>query len=677
LTGCNDDIPWNDPYPYENPKANTLYSAFNEQPKHLDPARSYSSAEWPIIGQIYEPPLQYHYLKRPYELEPLTATQLPVVKYFDKQDHEVSEDAALESIAYSVYEIQIKPGIYYEPHPAFVNKYLNLTPEEARKYRKLSDFKETATRELIGEDYIYQIKRLAEPTLSSPIYGVMSRYIEGLKELRETLVASGIERVEKDLRNFSLTGVEEVDRYTYRIRIKGKYPEFRYWLAMPFFSPVPWEVARFYAEPNLNTHNITLDWYPVGTGPYKLTENNPERRMVLVKNPQFRGETYPTVGAQGDKELGLLEDAGKPIPMLDKQIYTLEREDIPYWNKFLQGYYDVSGIQSDNFGSSIQFNPQGGILLTEKLNEKGIRLQTSIAPIVYYWGFNMLDDVVGGNTESARKLRQAIAMAFDVEEFITIFLNGRGQVANGPIPTDVFGFEMQPALKQKNGEVAKELIKEAGYPNGLTLYFDAITSGNPDEIAIDAWLRKQFAKIGVQMIARNTDYNRFQEKIKNGSAQVFFWGWNADYPDPENFLSLFYGPNGSVKFSGENTANYSNAEYDSLFEKMRVLKDGPERLTIIQKMVEILDKDAPWVWGFYPKTFTLYHQWTHITKPNGVANNTLKYVRLDPNLRAEKRELWNKIIVWPIVLMMIILLLLILPAIYRYWRREHKGIGGI
>jgi len=129
----------------------------------------------------------------------------------------------------------------------------------------------------------------------------------------------------------------------------GKYPQFAYWLAMPFFSPMPFEADQFYAQEGMQQNNLTLDWWPVGSGPYYLSENNPNQRMVLTRNPNFAAEVYPAEGETGDREAGLLADAGKPLPLIDKAVFSLEKETIPYWNKFLQGYYDAAGISSDSF----------------------------------------------------------------------------------------------------------------------------------------------------------------------------------------------------------------------------------------------------------------------------------------------------------------------------------------
>jgi len=197
----------------------------------------------------------------------------------------------------------------------------------------LRDFPQQGTRELTAADYVNEIKRLAHPRLHSPIYGLMSGYIVGLKELAETL-AKAEKSLPKDayldLTRYDLPGAQVLDRYTYRIKVRGKYPQFVYWLAMPFFAPVPPEAERFYAQPGMAQKNITLDWFPVGTGPYMLTVNNSNRRMVLDRNPNFGGEVYPSEGEPGDAAAGLLRDAGKPLPFIDKVVFSLEKEQIPY-----------------------------------------------------------------------------------------------------------------------------------------------------------------------------------------------------------------------------------------------------------------------------------------------------------------------------------------------------------
>ncbi len=699
---------WNSPYAAADTGKNILYNVFSERPKHLDPVQSYSSNEIQFTAQIYESPLQYHYLKRPFVLMPSTAKEVPIVKYFDSENNQLSNDTPSANIAYSVYEISIKPGILFQPHPAFAKNgqgewlYHNLSNQELASIFKLSDFPQMGTRELTAEDYVYQIKRLAHPRLHSPIYGLMADYIVGLRDhatvLREVEQAQSEEKTYLDLRDYPLEGVQTIDTYTYQIKIKGKYPQFIYWLAMPFFAPIPWEADRFYSQKGLIQKNITLDWYPIGTGPYMLTENNPNLRMVLEKNPNFHGEYYPTEGMMGDEENGLLIDAGKALPFIDKIIYTREKESIPRWNKFLQGYYDATGIGSDSFDQAVQLGGQGGeATVTEEMAAQGIRLETAVAISTFYVGFNMLDPIVGGSNahqrESARKLRQAISIAVDYEEFISIFANGRGLSAQSPIAPGIPGYRegkegMNPVVynwindqpQRKSIQVAKTLLAEAGYPNGvdrktgapLILYFDVTARSSEDKSRLD-WMRKQFQKLNIQLVVRSTDYNRFQDKIRKGNAQIFEWGWNADYPDPENFLFLLYGPQRKVGSDGQNAANYDNKEYDHLFEQMEHMENGPERQQIIDRMVKILRYDAPWLWGYHPKDYGLYHSWYQNVKPNRISNNNLKYLKIDASLRDQKRNEWNNPILWPMMLMLIMLIISFIPAVTAFRRRENSA----
>ena len=698
LSACGQS--WNDPYPATDKNRNILYTAFTERPKHLDPAQSYTEDEMTFTAQIYEPPLQYHYLKRPYELIPATLEQVPQPKFFDVKGKLLPANAPVEQIVESVYELKLKPGIRYQPHPAFALDsrgqpfYLGKTLADGRQV--LSDFPQTGTRELTADDYIYQMKRLAHPRLHSPIFGMMADKIVGLKELGQSLQeAAKVKPADEwlDLDDFPLAGVEKVDRHTWRIRLKGKYPQFLYWLAMPFFAPVPREVDRFFAQPGMAAKNLTLDWWPVGTGPYMLSENDPNRRMVLSRNPNFHGQTYPCEGEAGDREAGLLADCGKALPFIDQAVFTREKEAIPYWNKFLQGYYDASGISSDSFDQAVRVNVGGDVALSEEMLGKGIRLLTSVKTSTYYMGFNMLDPVVGGLSLRSTKLRQAISIAIDQEEFISIFQNGRGIAAQGPLPPGIFGYEpgaqgidsviyhwIEGKPQRKSVDVAKKLVSEAGYPNGrdektgepLVVNLDTTGGGMGEKSRLD-WLTRQFAKIDIQLVVRSSDFNRFQDKIRKGNVQLYYLGWNADYPDPENFFFLLDGNEGKVAKGGENASNYANPEFDRLFARMKNMDNSPERLNIIRQMNRILHHDSPWVFGLHPKSYTLGHRWLKNRKPSDVGSNIMKYQRIDAGERAAAQREWNRPVLWPLGLAGFALLLALVPGFVGYRRREKRA----
>ena len=676
--GCADV--WNDPYPASDRGTSVLYSAFLERPKHLDPVQSYTEDEARFTQQVYEAPLQYHYLKRPYELVPLTALEVP-------------RPVEIEGGRFTVYTIRIQPGIRYQPHPAFVPENHALPRARVDALRSPYDLP-LGTRELTADDYIYEIKRLASPRLHSPIFGLMAEYIVGLQDFAERVKKFDTHKGDwLDLRKHRLEGVEKVDEHTYRIRIKGRYPQFAYWLAMPFFAPVPWEAERFFQQPGMAERNFTLDWWPVGTGAYMLTENDPNARMQLVRNPNFRGEAYPSEGEPGDAKQGLLADAGKAMPFVDRVVVTREKESIPYWNKFLQGYFDSSAIPSDTFDQAVRVSVDGDVGLTDEMQNKGIRLRTSVDTTILYLGVNWLDGVVGGSSERTRKLRQAIAIAIDWEEFISIFLNGRGLVSQDPLAPGIFGQRVgkdgvnpvthewkDGAARRRPIEEAKKLLAEAGYPDGrdakggqpLVLYLDTVGRGPGDKPRFD-WWRRQFAKLSIQLEIRDTDWNRFQEKIRKGSQQLYILGWNADYPDPENFLFLLHGAQSRMKSQGENTSNYVNAEFDALFERMKNMPNSAARQKIIDRMVDIVRRDAPWIGGFHPVSYGLAHAWMGNGKPNNMARNNIKYLRVDIDKRAALRRESNRPVLWPAALLVVCLIAGAVPAFLAYRRRERMA----
>lgn len=643
---------WNNPYPRGWVHENTLFSAFSAPPKTLDPVKAYSSNEMVFLGNIVEPPLQYHYLKRPYQLEALILTEMPTSSY----------DAVTNTTS---YRLHLRDDVAYAPHVAF----------GAHK------------RFVTASDLAYAITRMADRTNGSPILDMMLPLIVGMPECVKQFDALAKTNTWRDYRNRQPSGVEIMDEHTLIIRIHGVYPPFVYWLAMPFFAPIPWEVDQYYAQPGMKEKNQSWSWLPIGTGAYYLSENNPNRRMVLQRNPNFHADFYPNEASPALPN-NVLEDAGKRLPMVDRVVYALEKEAVPYWAKFLQGYYDASGVSSEVFDQAIQLDAQGKLSLTPVMQEKGMQLLSSVATSLSYLGFNMRDPLIGQENPNAKYLRQALSIAIDYEEDIAIFLNGRGLVAQGPIPPGISGAsqDCNPITHQLNGtqcvrrslSEAKTLMAKAGYPDGLdpntgkalVLYYDTVSTGADDKAQLD-WMRKQFAKLGIQLVIRATDYNRFQEKMRAGNAQIFTWGWNADYPDAENFLFLLVGSNAKVETGGENASNYHNKQFDALYAQIARLPDTAERRALIAKAVSIVREDAPWVFGVFPQNVSLFHGWVHNVYPNLMANNTLKYRRIDIEKREQAQALWNQPVLWPFGFIGVSIIALLLML----WLPYRKGNG--
>ena len=716
VAGCN-----NSPLPVGAAESNTLYTSMIENtPRHLDPTASYWSNDTPATYQIYEPLYGYHYLKRPFTLVPKTATEIVKPQYLDKDGQPLPADAPGELVAESVYDVRIKPGIQFQPHPAFAKdeqgnyRYHAMKPGELGDRLTPLDFEHTGTRELVAEDFVYALKRHATTRITTPIAGIFSEYVIGLKDymalvkaedakLRQGLDPANLDKPFLDFRKWPLAGATAPEKHLLRIRIKGKYPQWSYWMSMTFVAPIPWEADAFYAQPGMAERNIVLDRWPVGTGPYMLTEFIQDRRITMVRNPNYRGEPFPCEGMPGDKEKGLLDDCGKKTPFIDTIVSVVEREGVSQKAKFRQGYYDIEVFERVDTGMDYLVDMQDSEEVRAEYQDKGFRLDKFVDITSWLIGFNMLDPVIGqGDTpeqqQRNRKLRQAISIAIDWEEFSKIFPKKSGETAMNPLPGGIFGSRhgtpegLNPVTHRiVDGQIvrrpiadARQLMAEAGYPDGrdaksgrpLVINYDYYALPTPERKAEIDWVVKQFAKLGIQLEVRATDNNQFQDKVRKGKHQVYWLGWLADYPDAENFLFLLYGPNGKTRSDGENTSNYENAEYDALFAKLKLMDDGPEKQKVIDRMSEIVQQDAPWSFGYFPYSSAAVQGWLHNARPTVLIRDPGRYMRVDASARTAKLAEWNRPVWWPLVLVVLALAALVWFALRSFRLRERSTARG-
>ena len=698
LSACGGP-PWNNPNPPAPEGLLTYQSVMSPAPpKHLDPAISYATDESLYIMQIYEPPMGYHFLKRPYELQPAALAGFPEVTFLDEEGNQVADGSP--DLAYTRYTLTLRDTLHYQPHPAFAVDeqgqplYLFATAAQGAKYKSVPDFPQQGDRPVHANDYAYAIKRLADPLNGSPMLGFMAQYIVGMKAFSEQLAQVPRKRW-LNLDDYTMEGLDVRDARTLDITIQGRYPQFIYWLAMHFFSPIAPEVDRFYHNPGFADRNMTLDWWPVGSGPFMMVKNDPNSEIVLERNPNYREDFFPSEGAPGDAAAGALQDAGKRIPFIDRAVFRLEKEVLPLWTKFLQGYYDRSGEVHGNtnrvFDQAFVVGPDG-VEMSGDLRDHNITMSPDVKPGIYYYGFNMRDPVVGGYTPEKRKLRQALQIAFRTEEYINIFSKGNGIAAHNIIPPGIPGHKkgkagMNPYVydwvdgeaRRKSLDYARQLLVEAGYPNGR----DART-GEPLKIFLDVqsqaigntqmnWIDRAFSDIGVQVEFRPADWNRTREKLLTGNTQIYSHGWLADYPDPENFLFLLYGPESPLlcECDGSNNSNFESAEYDELFRRMRVLPPGPERAELVARMVEIFRREAAWLFAYFPKDTYLNNSWVYNTKRHGISKATLKYLRIDDQQRREKQTEWNQPVTWPLYAGGLLVVAMVLPGVTAYRRRQN------
>ncbi len=650
----------NSPYRAEFEDRKVYYTSYDDAPKTLDPAVAYTTTAHELVGKTYETLLEYHYLKRPFTLIAGIAAELP-------RSEQLPD-------GHTRYRFTLRDDLLYQDDPCF------------------AAFGADSTRRIVAQDVAFELMRIADPTVDSPVGEPFSNIL-GWKDFTARLVAqrardpslAKLPAQEQYARAGGIEGVATPSPTEIAIELEHPYPQILYWFAMPFTAPMPWEAVAYYDG---NGGRPALADHPVGSGPYRLERYDKESRIVLVKNDRWYGirhpewhapgATYPSEGERGDAAAGLLrpEAVGRPLPFLERIELRREKERIPTFNKFLQGYYDLSGIIRESFERMVQ----GGSLSPDMV-QKGMRLAKSVTPAVYYIGFNMEDRTVGiQDGERSRKLRQAMSLVVDSAEYSRLFMNGRGIPATSPLPPGIFGYspDYQNPFRTVDQTRAKALLTEAGYPGGvdpstgrpLHLTFDS------GDTSVDGRLRYQFfvqewRQLGIDVEIAATNYNKFQDKVRQGAYQIFLWGWVADYPDPENFLFLLSSEMARSKQGGPNTANYANPDFDALFAQMKILPDGAERLDLIRRMLELLERDRPWIELYYPESYGLYQGWLKNVKPMGLSIPLEKYYDVVPEERTAFRKSENQPVLWPVYALLALLALIVTPGVRTFLRERQ------
>lgn len=616
-----------------------------DDPRKLDPASSYRANEGQILDVIC--PSYYEY-------QPLKTKKIQLQLMLGERE------AERESYPYTVagkgkvqgerWTFHIRHDLRFQDDPCFPGG---------------------KGRAITAKDFLYAFRRMADPANASPVVTFFSDKVVGFSDLVER--NAKLQKADKGADYVTpIKGLQldATDPYTFRIVLNQPFPQLRYLMAMHFTSPMPFEAVTFYGK-EINQH-------PVGCGPYVLQEWTPKRRIALAVNPNRPTEFYPSEGDPGDKEKGLLRDAGKRLPLADKVVITNIPESTTGWNLFLQGYMDAWGVTQTNFQ---QVMTQQGALSPE-MKEHDIRLVKSNDLWVTYFAFNMSDPVVGGYTPQKRKLRQAISLALNSQEFIELFSMGNGLAAQSIIPPGIYGYDpkyhnpyrtFDPKLAK-----AKQLLKEAGYPNGidaktgdrLTIYYDnaKIEAAGRQYIGL---ISRQIEALGIHLESRAQRDVVWQNKIEGNDWQLVDYGWIADYPDAENFLFLLYGPN---KRPGPNLSGYNNPAYNRLFERMRAMNDGPERLALMHQMRQMVQEDCPLIYLQEVQRMSLYYNWLGANKPHPIANTLLKYRAVNGEQRAQLQTKWNRPVVWPILMFGVVLVLGSLPAVQVVKHRHNRRV---
>lgn len=518
------------------------------------------------VAKIYEGLLAYHWLKMPYELIPNLAESMP----------NVSPDGI-------TYTFKIRQGVLFQDNEAFPNG---------------------KGRELVAQDFVYSIKRLADSKNQSTGWWLLDGKLKGLNEWREKNEKLPTTNYEEEVE-----GLKALDKYTLQFKLAKPFPQFLYSLAMGFTFAVPREAVEKYGKEFIN--------HPVGTGPYMLPKFDQGKRITYVKNPTFREKFYPSDASPEFQHL--LKDAGKRLPLVDKVIVHVMVEPQPAWLKFNKGELDYLGVPKDNFATAIKDNK-----LTDELIKKGISLTISPQLDVTYTSFNY-DNKLFHNT----KLRRAMYLALDEKKANELFYNNTAFPAQSIVPPGIAGNtrEFENKYRGQKLEEAKKMLAEAGYPEGKGLpeiIYD-IADSTPSRQQGE-FFQKQMEQIGIKIKVSASPWPEFQAKLKKRSGQMFGIAWGADYPDAENFLQLYYGPNSSP---GANSSNYNNPEYNVQFERAVVMQDSPERTALYEKLTQYLADEVVSLFGFHRQAYTLQQGWLQNYRASDLHHDSIQYLNID------------------------------------------------
>ncbi len=548
-------------------------------PRTFDPVRSGTAYANRIVTSVYDTLYEYKYLKRPFELKPNLAVGMP----------KVSKDG-------KTFTIKIKKGVFFIDDKAF---------------------KGGKGREVKASDFVYSIKRHFDRKNRSSGAWLWKGKIKGMDAWKKA--GSDYSK--------TVEGLKALDDYTIQVLLTKSFPQFVYTLAMGFSAVVPKEAVDKYGR--------EFAVHPVGSGPYKVISHN-TKKTVLEKNKKFRAENLSLKKEGYSKKehgkYGIEQLDGKALPIVDRIEVSWMKEPVARWNSFTKGNEIVNSTIANEQMDEVLASKKP-ITLRKSFSDKYFHKVSRESGLIYTH-FNMDNKYLGYNknpkkNENNRKLRCAIRKSINWPERIKRFYLGIGEAYPGFIPPAVDGFDdtLSKDSVTLDIEGAKKLLKQGGWTarNLPTLIYPGVSSVKTKQLFEQ--FRGNLAKIGYPKnkikfkgYATFGDYNR---DVKKSKTMLVGMGWGLDYPDAENTLALFYGPNGSP---GSNSSNYSNPEYDKLFFKECKMQPSPERTKIYHKLNEILIDDCVTISAFSRTSVTLWHRAVTMVPEKNMIGNIFKYI---------------------------------------------------
>ena len=564
----------------------TLKIAFRAAETGFDPQKIEDRYSVGICENIFDSLITYDWLARPVKLVPQIVEAVPV-----------GEEGGTR------FTFRIRPGIYFSDDPIFKGK----------------------RRELVARDMEYAIKRFRDPANRSPYSWLFEDRVVGLDEFVAAAKKSGT--YDYDV---PVAGLKVVDKYTISFKLKEPDYTFIYFFAMPNVVPVAREAIEGYASDTMG--------HPIGTGPYVLKEWVRRSKIVLEKNPNYRGHVldaqYADPADPWDQE-AIKYLGRKTLPLIDRIEISPIEEEQPRFLAFMNREHEY--IEETPFAFVAQLLPNGK--LSPEMQKRNMRVFREEAPETTWDAFNLEDTVVGGYQSQNVGFRRALVLAHDREQEIAIIRRGQALAAQSPVPPGIIGFDSTfHAIEQEyNPARAKALLDMFGYidkdgdgwrdlPDGRPLKLTYKYRANEESARQQAELwAKCLADVGIRMEAIAVQFADLLKDRKVGKYQMSGIAWTADYPDAQNFLQLLYGPNTNIS----NDSRFKLPEYDRLYTQALKLPDSPERDKLYHEMNRIIVAYAPWRFGVHRVFSHFINQWVLGYKKHPILFTSFKYLDID------------------------------------------------
>jgi len=533
-----------------------------------------------VASNIYEPLFQYHYLKRPYELMPCLAAEMP----------QWSADGL-------TCRIRLREDARFEDDACFP---------------------EGRGRALETEDVIFSWKRIADPRNASAFWAHFEHHIAGMDEYRRAL--------REGLPEPAVPGLHAVNKHTLEIRLTRPWPQFVHILAHPATSVVPAEALRTYGADFLR--------HPVGTGPFRLHAWQTGTGVVLKKSPSFRREHYPSEGTPEDAASGLLTDAGARLPQVDEVHFHVIEASEPAWLLFLQGRIDHQGVPTDHFSDVLDAHWQ----LRPTWSQKGLCVDVFPSMFLRWIGFNMADPVIAKNLP----LRRAISLAMNRQEFNDLFLGGRCGLPGSLLPPGMkehraelrdpwMTFDLARAQAQR---IEAEKVHGGPIPP-LTLRMGGTS---PLVRQIGQLITRWLADAGLVLHVEHVEEGSMAATMEKRPASMFFGdGYSMVHPDPTDLFRRFASHGGDAV---ENRFHYQNLRFDEWYKTLSAMPDLPQRIKLCHQMEDLLLQDLPCIGFLSYNWVSVRHDWLTSFKPHAFSgpSGLIKYHRINGQRRAQWRQ---------------------------------------